>query len=588
MASNQGPGGPSGPDDRAVAQLTMIPGEGTWYNESVAIPNQGYAPSKEELAAADRPLFTQQLRDLPVNVVPNWDNVDLVRRALVDLEWGRFLYASQLADAMGRDDRIQGVLDTRINGIKSLPFEFKPAEDGKSRLQRKIAEAATTVWPKMCDQASLGRIFESGLMMGIGVGEKVWERTSDAWIPTVKFWHPQFLYWRWDTRSFWLITQDGQIEVPENGGGRFVVYCPYGYYLGWMKGRIRSLPLPWLIRSFARRDWARQSEVMGQTIKKLTVPYGASKADKDRFASSVRRLGSEAALECPELDNGKKFDIALIEADSNTWEGFEKLLGHAETAISIAILGQNLTTEVKGGSRAAAQVHDAVRLDYAKADVNSLSTCLRKYLFQDWALFNFAGATVDDAPYPWWHVEPPEDVGQKAIAVKNASDSLERLLGAGVPVDIETYCEEFGIPLLPEDQRPIPAGQQTVDAEHTVDDEEEEGDEDDDEPNKQTATATLSKSKRRGRAGVPAAHRAAQAYADQLAQKSIDRASASMHQKLTLVMQAVNASHSPQELRKKLIALSEHLGATKDSDIAELMEKAQIMAELAGRAAVLG
>jgi len=286
------------------------------------------------------------------------------------------------------------------------------------------------------------------VMLGIGLAEVLWETSDGSWQPRLKVWHPSFLWWRWDTRSYWLNTQDGQVEIPEGGSGKWLVYCPYGYYRGWMDGRVRPLSLPWLVRGWARRDWARYSEVHGIPAKKAIVPPTADVDQKSRFTRMLANLGSEPVIECEQGQDGNRFDYELVEAKANSWECFSRLLEHADTAIAVTLLGQNLTTEVKQGSRAAAQVHNSVRRDFLRADAATLGRALRKGLLQPWARFNFGHEEL--APRPAWGTEPPEDAAAEADALQKLAVALGAFQDAKLPVDLLALLREQGVPLLPE------------------------------------------------------------------------------------------------------------------------------------------
>ena len=385
-----------------------------------------------------------QQRDLPVSTFNDWDTVGLVRQALSELERGQFRSAAYLVDAMGRDDRISGVLATRVNGLLGLPLEF--AAPKPSRRAGRLAKKLEASWPDMADEAQLSQLLRWGLMLGIGIAEVLWATTDDGWVPRLKVWHPSFLTWRWDTRSYWLSTQDGIVEVPEGGAGKWLLYCPFGYYRGWMEGRVRPLASPWLVRSWARRDWARYSEVHGIPAKKAIVPPTADVEQKGRFTRMLASLGSEPVIECEQGQDGNRFDYELVEAKANTWEGFQKLIEHADTAIAITLLGQNLTTEVKEGSRAAAQVHDGVRREFQKADAVTLGRALQQYLVKPWARFNFD--QEPQAPLPSWNTEPVEDGLSRAQTLQALGAALAALKTAQVPMDLVTLLEQFAVPLL--------------------------------------------------------------------------------------------------------------------------------------------
>jgi phage gp29-like protein len=330
-------------------------------------------------------------------------------------------------------------------------LEFESAKT--TRQARLLAKKVKGAWPEIGDEAQLGQLLRWGLLLGIGVAQLIWRTSDDGWIPKLQVWHPSFLTFRWDTRSYWMSTQDGQIEVPEDGGSKWLVYCPYGYYRSWMEGRVRPLALPWLVRGWARRDWARYSEVHGIPAKKAIVPPTADVEQKTRFSQMLSNLGNEPVIECEQGQDGNRFDYQLVEAQANNWEGFSKLIEHADVAIAVTLLGQNLTTEVKQGSRAAAQVHDGVRRDFQQADAVTLGRALQKQLLGPWSRFNFNLEAL--APFPAWQIEPPEDELSQAQALRALAAAVSGLKQADAPVDLVALLEQYGIPHSPNvDEQP--------------------------------------------------------------------------------------------------------------------------------------
>ena len=392
---------------------------------------------------------TKSYRELPVTVFDCWETVDLVRAALLQHELGYFRASAYMVDAMGRDARIAGVLSTRVNGLLALPLDFVPDQPKKLKF-RKAAERVQQLFSSMASEADLAQLQRWGVMMGIGVAEKVWTTTADGWVPRLKVWHPSFLTWRPDTQSFWLTTMDGQVEIPEDGGDNWVVYCPYGYKRGWMDGRVRALGIPWLMRGWALRDWARFTELYGMGLMKAFVPSGAEDDDKDRFVSSLANRNSEPVVECafdPNSDHDSGYDVEMLQISNGTaWDAIPGLVERAESDIAIAVLGQNLTTEVKQGSRAAAQVHQGVKQEIIQSDGVTLGRCLQQQLLRPWAAFNIGDP--DLAPLPSWATTPPEDKASKATALKDTGAALVSMKAAGAPVDVRALLDSMGVPLL--------------------------------------------------------------------------------------------------------------------------------------------
>src|SRR5579885_2163936 len=170
-------------------------------------------PSWPGAAVAKRP-SKQTYRDLPVVTFNDWDTVDLVRQALAELERGLFRSAAYLVDSMMRDDRVYSVVRKRIGNLLALPLQFDPpADTGRAR---KVAAKVEKLWPVLADPASLNRLHKWGTLLGIGVAERIWDTDHDGlWVPRLKVWHPSFLWWRIDTRTYWVNTMDGPVEIPE-------------------------------------------------------------------------------------------------------------------------------------------------------------------------------------------------------------------------------------------------------------------------------------------------------------------------------------------------------------------------------------
>jgi phage gp29-like protein len=379
--------------------------------------------------------------DVPVVSFTDFDSVGQVKSALFQHERGQFAMSAQLVDRMFWDDRIKGVSDTRLNALFSLPLTFESMGNAGA------VTALEKNWKRMFPRAQLRQLVKWGLYLGFGIGQLVWDLKDEQQMPRLKVWHPQFTYWRWDTRSFWVTTMEGPAEVV-GGDKQWVLYTPYGEQLGWMDGLVRSLAIPFMCRQWAFRDWARSSEVHGLPIRGAVVPADAKREEKDKFASDIAALGRETIVQLPMVDENEKFDLKLIEAASDSHKTFMELLNQCNSSIAITLLGQNLTTEVpKGsGSRAAATVHDSVRGDFLKADAETTSDCLREQALKPWSGLNYGDP--EQAPEPVWNVDPPEDKNEKATGLSNLANALSTFGQAAAPVDQRMVLEDYDVPLL--------------------------------------------------------------------------------------------------------------------------------------------
>jgi phage gp29-like protein len=240
------------------------------------------------------------------------------------------------------------------------------------------------------------------------------------------------------------IGEDGlggnEIEIAP-GDGRWVVFTPFGDNYPWLRGAWRGISRWWLVKQYARDDLARHSEVHGSPWRVATNPEGDSKYDRRKIASDIQQMGRDGSLSLP-----AGWDVKLVEATARTWEMFVAQNKLANDGITIALASQNLTTEVSGGSLAAAEVHFEVRSDIRRGVDESLATCTHEQSLEQWAEKNFGDRHV--APWVTHDTDPTEDTKQIAATWKTGGEALASLDKAGVPVDKIAAAEKLGIPVL--------------------------------------------------------------------------------------------------------------------------------------------
>lgn len=391
----------------------------------------------------------QSRTELPYYSWSDWDSVGKVKSALRRLEAGYFDQPAMLVDAMLRDDRIGGVLQTLCDGIPHLPYNFGDGEDDPATDEaRDLLKEG--LFDRMISPSDASQMLNWGKLLGIAVGENVWEKDPESGLLVfkLKVWHPRFLYWNWGSRSFWLQTREGLVEV-KPGDGQWVLYTPKGYRRAWMHGLVRRLYVPWMLRQWSLRDSGRYSEVYGTPTKKATFPASALDAEKEAFFADVAALGNETTIRLPRGADGVPYDLELIEATGSGFEGFERLVAMANTNIAVTVLGQNLTTEVKGGSLAAASIHQNVRGDIIQSEGGSWSECVNMQCLRPWAKFNFGAEKA--APKYVINTKAPEDKAATATTLKAVGDGITALRTAGIPVDPRKVSERFDLPVNEED-----------------------------------------------------------------------------------------------------------------------------------------
>ncbi len=439
--------------------------------------------------------------ELPVYGQPPTTFVRAVNAAVLQLEQGAFYAAAYLADGMMRDDRLAAKLEERLDRITGADVEIEPAEEDEpegeenepqdsepkadaaapagdapkvgtkpAKPKKSPAEVAAEdfeeVRAKLAPDAQLSALMRNGLMLSVGIGQVQWLRTEEGSCPTFRVWNNRFLRWDWLVRRYRLTTEnqgeitldfangydytDGAVSLssPDAAPARWVVYEPFGPQ-GWLHGaKIRALATPWIIRYWVRTWWARHQEVHGQPLRLGIIPADRTPAQEATFLSQLSNLAHEAVIRLPQGAEGNQFDVKLLEASANTWEGFEKLLAHCDDSIAITLLGQSQSTKGQGGLGAQDNAGESTLTRISRKDAK-IADVLRQQLIKPWAEENYGDAEL--APFINFQVEPPEDESAAAKVDLAVGQALVAFKNAAAPIDIREYLEQRGYPLLTEE-----------------------------------------------------------------------------------------------------------------------------------------
>lgn len=473
-----------------------------------------------------------------------------VRSVLTQLQRGDFSAAGALADAILADDRVQAALGTRINGVLSLPLGFEPTDDTPAAAA--AAEALEADWWEMADEATLTEWMAYALLVGACLAELVWDTDGERSLPRLRVWHPG------NTRRHegaWQVRQaNGQWLTVTPGDGKWALLAPFGERRAGTRALLRGLALAWLSKTFALNDWNRASEIYGAPVRVGLAADGSQAGDWEKFRDQLASLASDAAVVLP-----PGWKLELLEGSPGTGEIFERLIDWADKAISIAILGQNLTTDVESGSLAAAEVHERVRADLVQADAEVLATVTHDEVVVWWAEFNLGRR--DLAPWPSWDSTPPADEVATAEALNTRAQALLTLstaqLQTGLPIDWRALAAQVGIPLLEGAELAPPRYPERLAGLRLA-----SGD-----------SLDTARGFARG-----------QLYADRLADVAAGRGVAAGRPALERVLAIVNGARSYDELREALLASFSELDT---EEMADLTESALVLAGLAGRLAVV-
>lgn len=377
----------------------------------------------------------------------------LLRAAEISADGGQLQLAADLCDAMIADDRIKAVLDSRTDALLGRSITFDEGIGRKRKAALKAIQAEED-WYASFPETELKLLHAWGVMLGVGLAEIVWTEDpahGGRVLPKLSVKNPRWLRYDYDARAWKLTVADeggGTREITITpGDGKWILYTPYGAGRPWVYGAYRALSRWTLLKRYAIQDWGFYSERHGLG---MLVAIGAegTREQRQEIAADLRALGRNIGIALP-----KGFDLKLVEASANTWQTYKAQIDTADNGAAVTILGQNLTTQVNDGSKAATTEHGKVALGRTKADGETLSTTLHFQALQHWALFNFGDARL--APWPAWDTTPTEDLKDRAAMLQMLSQSVASLRQSGAPIDVRALLEEFAVPLLegPPDKR---------------------------------------------------------------------------------------------------------------------------------------
>lgn len=382
-----------------------------------------------------------------------------IKIAQARAEEGNLREAADLWTAILGDDRMRTVVDTRVRSLLGLDLDFEEGTGRKKKKAKRELEAGEDWW-SIFPESEEFQLLQWALGLGVGLGQLRYYETVNGKrvvryrngriVPTLKVWNPRYLRWDKEEQAWKLTIKGGDEITIVPGDGEWILVCPYGEAQPAMRGLWRGLARLWLLKSYAIDDWASHSEVHGHPIRLLEPPNPANEnpsnttgiastpAEREQLAAEINELIAGGTIGLP-----PGYKLSLIEAKANTWQVFKGQIDFVNTSAAITVLGQNLSTEVTGGSFAAAKTHDQVRVDLRKMDAEVESTTLHDQGLRTWAALNFGDAEA--APWPKRQTDPPEDKKALAEVLKTVAEALKTMRDAHYEVPPEDIERDFGI-----------------------------------------------------------------------------------------------------------------------------------------------
>jgi phage gp29-like protein len=183
-------------------------------------------------------------------------------------------------------------------------------------------------------------------------------------------------------------------------------------------------------------------------IRKAIVPAASDEVQRDAYAANLAGLGRETTVMVSRgVDGNNGYDLELVEAKDTAWESFPGLRDSCDLDIVLAILTQNLTTEVKsGGSYAASNTHERGLARVVAA--NNMAWCgrkgdggtIRNQIARPFAWINFGDPNL--APKTRYDV-PEDDYTDNADRWQKFTTGVEVLARGGVEFTDQDELRRF-------------------------------------------------------------------------------------------------------------------------------------------------
>lgn len=382
----------------------------------------------------------------------------LLRQVLRRADAGDMLLLADLCDQVMADDRFGALLGQLADDVLGCELTFEDS------LRTSVGDAEKSEelevdWEIGYEDDEIRNLIAWTLLTGVGFAKhEAWRESENGRVvPVLKWWHPQHFSWRQkdgaphtgDQRNHsWHVREPGTERwVPiAAGDGTWVIVTKGGDWRPWANGLWRGLGAWWLLKQYAMQDMGVHSEKAAKLVATSTVD---STADERRsLANYLYEAGKDAVIALP-----IGTDLKLIETTANVEQIYGAQIRMADESAAISILGQNLSTNVQEGSRAAAQVHDKKENRRVRNAAWMIAKPIKFQSLVWWSEFNFG--TRDYACYPYWHTEPAEDYAAKASGLKALGEALAALKGAGYKLSPEEIEEEYGVE-LEEHEEPQP------------------------------------------------------------------------------------------------------------------------------------
>jgi len=339
----------------------------------------------------------------------------------------------EVYDDLFADARVKAAFGSRQAGCTSLSYELDRM--GTPARQYKVVESVLNTLPVTDIIAQM----ISAVWYGYQVSEVIWSRVGGMVLPTSVVPKPQRWFRFSEDNELVYLTKTHQTDGVKLPDHKFITarHSPsYGNPYGDPVAQACYWPVKFRHTGF--RFFTQFIEKYGMPWIKTEYPLGARESRVIEMLDVLNKSVQDSVVAYP---SEWKVDALPVGGSQKSEDIYAKFLDYCNTEIYMALLGQNLTSEVEGGSYAAAKVHGGVRQDLIEGDKRMVEAAFDTLI--DWIFFyNFSG----DARPEFHLIEAPRP------SVED-SQVTSALYTAGVRFKKVYYQKHYG---LSEDEFDLP------------------------------------------------------------------------------------------------------------------------------------
>ncbi len=281
------------------------------------------------------------------------------------------------------DPHVRSCIQSRKAGVLSLETQLR--QDNSDNTVYKFVKKAL----KTLDIQSIIRNILDAPLYGFQVLEIIWNKNQSGYWPNKVIARKQ---------EFFELGGDGNMYYKSPAGLQNQLLPEYKFLVAiyeksaakpYGESLLAKCFWPTTFKNGGMRFWVNYIEKFGMPAVIAQYQRGASQDEINKLAEILSEMSDENIMVTPE-------DITIEMKETNkasSAELFHALIKHCNSEISKALLSQTLTTELDGGSLAAAETHFKVREEIIHSDIGLVEKMINDLIGMIVSL-NFVGKSA--------------------------------------------------------------------------------------------------------------------------------------------------------------------------------------------------